>query len=276
MKKSASVIPIHPPRFGFAKEAVASWNQFCDGDLYFVFSDEKDASQFENFCKGKYYSLILPESQRHYRNPISVKKYYGVSELIKTHQYVAVYDAEIKVVKPFNTDEIYEKIWKTKELKCNQCFPDVNGGNTIYNNSVTLGLSENPNLIEQTEKFIWYWWFNEICIYESELSKKFFEYLNSHPNKQILLDEYWCFDYLIYGIWLICFHDFKCKKFFPDRKFGFGAIEHNQFNIGGVTETFNSYMDSNMYPEKYEKIKVQFHMDRYIPESQKHLVRVHN
>jgi len=274
MSKSASVIPIHPPRFGFAKEAVASWNQFCDSDLYFVFSDEKDAEEFKKICFGNYKSIILPENLRSYRNPISVKKYYGVMQLIKEFKYVGVFDAEIKVVKPFDTDTIYEEIWNTQQLKCNQCFPDVNGGNVVYNNSVTMGLDKNEKLLEQTDHFKWYWWFNEICVYESKASKLFFDYLENHPQKDILFHEYWCFDYLIFGIWLICHQDFKCVKFFPDRKFGFGAIEHNQFNIGGVTEKFNSYMDSNMHPENYEKIKVQFHMDRYVPESQRHLVRV--
>lgn len=274
MSKTATIIPIHPPRFVCGEGVVRSWEKFCTSDLYFVFSNLEDAGNFANTVSGNYKTLVLPEDLREYRNPITVKKFYGVSEVIDRYDYVGVFDAEMRVVRPFDTDAIYSEVWNRRELKCNQCWPDVSGGAVVHNNSVPMGWNTNENLLRETENFKWYWWFNEICVYEKETFKEFFGFLNCSPYLETIYNEYWCFDYLIYGMWLICFEGFKCKKYFPDRQFGFGAIEHNQFNIGGVTEAFNSYMDSNMYPEKHENIKVQFHYDRYIPESDKHKFRV--
>jgi len=274
MTKTATVIPIHPPRYVHAPGLVESWLKYCETDLYFVFSNEEDSESFKKVVSTGYKSLVLPESMRHYKNPITVKKYYGVAELMGKYDYIGVFDCEIKVVRPFYTDCIYSEIWNSKELKCNRCFPDVHGGALVRGNSNLMGLEGNENLKRETDNFEYYWWFNEICVYESAMSREFFDWLKANNLWEAVCDEYWCFDYVIFGIWLICFKGWKCKRLYPDRKFGFGAIEHNQFNIGNVTEEFMSYMDSNMHPELYEHIKVQFHMDRYIKEADKHLVRL--
>jgi len=264
MCRTATVIPVHPPKFGYAMEAVKTWNKYSNNDLYFIFSYPDDEVLFRKNIEGQYNTLVLPQELVHYKNPITVKKLWGVSQLIDAYDYVGVFDAEIKIVKPFNTDEIYPEIFQTKELKCNACMPSVDGGAVVKNNSLTMGIAGNENLIRETENFKWYWWFNEICVYESATFDEFMTFLKNSGGLEIYYNEYWCFDYLLYGIWLLAFKNFKTKKFFPDKKFGFGAIEHNQFNVGNISDEFKSYMDSNMHPERHDHIKVQFHMDRYI------------
>ena len=271
---TATIIPVHPPKFPCAKVALETWKKYCSTPLYFVLSNEEDLSLLKDFLKEDFEYLVIPENLRHYRNPITVKKFYGVSQLVEKYDYVGVFDSEMKVVKPFDTDEIYKLIWNKREFKCNQCWGDVNGGALLHGNAKTLNWDKNEILLHELENWKWYFWFNEICVYEKETFKEFFCVLNCMPEIETIYNEYWCFDYNIYGMWLIAYEQFKCKKLFPDRQFGFGAVEHNQFNFGGVTEAFMSYMDSNMNHENYEHIKVQFHYDRYIPESQKHTFRL--
>jgi hypothetical protein len=261
MVNTATIIPIHPPKFVFGEGIVHSWNKHSTSDLYFVFSNLEDADNFANTVSGRYKTIVLPEELRDYSNMITVKKFYGISNIIEEYDYVCVFDAEMKVIRHFDTDNIYEEVWKTRELKCNLSWA---GADIIRNNSVLMACDENEDLIRETENFNLYWWFNEICVYEKNTFKEFFDFLNSSPHFKTIYNNWECFDYILYGIWLICFKGFKCRKLFSDKQFVYGAVEHNQFNIDGVTETFQSYMDSNMFSENYEHIKVHFHFDRYV------------
>ena len=76
--KTATVIPIHPPRFGFANQIVETWNKFCTSDLFFILSNPDDETNFKKLIEGNYKTLTLPENLTHYKNPITVKKFYGV------------------------------------------------------------------------------------------------------------------------------------------------------------------------------------------------------
>jgi hypothetical protein len=74
-----------------------------------------------------------------------------------------------------------------------------------------------------------------------------------------ILNERDCFDYILYGIWLICFTDFNIKKYLEDMLFPYGALEHNTNNI--VSKEFASYMDHNLNYDASDTIKARIQLN---------------
>jgi len=255
--KTATIVPIYPPDYNYALNLLQTFNQHSNNDFYFVFSNIGEYELFDSLTDIPYKYIIVNQEllSKYPNNIINIKKFYGINEIIEEYDYVGVFDSETIFVKEFNSDLIYPKIFNDGVLKSN-----ISTTSWLIKKSAELmGLVDNEILKEQTENYRYYWWFNEICVYEKNTFIEFMEYMNTHPNSQHILNDKDCFDYILYGIWLICFNGFTVKKYFTDRVFVDGAIEHN--NEDAVSIEFNSYIDRNTNHVISENIKAIIQLD---------------
>jgi hypothetical protein len=267
-KKSCTIITTHPAKFNFAINLLESFDRFVEKphDLYFVFTNPEEESKFINECKSKNYkSIILPENLRYKKSIVNVKKLYAIESLINQYEYFGVYDCETEFVRPCNLDAIYEDIGNRNFIKGN-----INQKTGTLITSVVsdiLGLSNNESLIKETEGFSIYWWFNEIPVYEREKFIDFISWLKSHPRYDQIQNEIYCFDYLLYSIWLISYRDYKIQKIETSAISDIGALEDFQLPLevrDEISEKFDSYWSTNTNSYRnYEKIKLLFHLDRF-------------
>lgn len=255
--RTATIVPIYPNDYQYALNLLNTFNIHSSNDLYFIFSNTEDYELFQSKTDLPYKHIIVDEELilKYPKNIINIKKFYGMQEIIEQYDYVGIFDSETIFVKKFDTDEIYPKIFNDKILKSN-----ISTTSRLIRKSAELmGLVDNERLKEQTEDYRYYWWFNEICVYERESFIDFMKYIHSIPTSQAILNERDCFDYILYGIWLICFRDFSIKKYFTDRVFIDGAIEHNNEDV--ISIEFNSHIDHNKNHEISNNIKAIIQLD---------------
>lgn len=256
MKKSCTLIPIHKPKFNFALTCLSTFKKYSGNDIYFIFSSQDELNDFKKLTDLNFEYIMLSESAKGYKNQVTTKKFYGLEQLAKCYEYIGVFDCEVEFIREFNSDLIYEDIFSSKMLKSNT---SDNGGNLIYECAKFMNLSNKDILKNETQNYNQYWWFNEIPVYESSSFIDFINWIKNNTNYNTILNEWACFDFLLYSIWLICFKDFTIKKMIPNKKFGWGAIECNEDNF--TASEFDSYWDHN-FNTKNLKTKIILHTDR--------------
>ena len=270
--KCCTVITTHPPKFKYAVKFIDSYYKYVNTDnhdLYFIFTTQEDADNLQSLTNHKFNSLILPSELRDFKSIINVKKYYAIDVLKDKYPYIGVYDCESEIVKTADLTQIYRDIYESKTIKCNPTnfgssttgkFPHGNLTNYILakldlplNDELYLALNNN-----------YYWWFNEIPVYESKSFSKFYSWFLSLDNLDDIRNDYWCFDYILYSLWLVAYEDFTFKKL-TDTKLSWGAVEEfrmdpEQKNI--LSGIFNSYWDTNaLNHHLFPNIKIIFHTD---------------
>jgi hypothetical protein len=265
---SATIITTHSPKFHFAFNFIESYIKYVEQphDLYFIFSNEEEANQFNNNSKFRYINnykpLVLSSDLRNKNSIVNVKKFFALNSIINNYDYVGVYDCETEFVKHSNLDFIYKDIASFNYVKANE---SKIGANIIKLAAGFMGLDNNEKLINQTKNYSLYWWFNEIPVYSKESFIEFYEWYNSHPNLEVLQNEYYSFDYLIYTIWLICFKEFKINHIELPFECEVAAIEDFRLAVEQkdvISETFQSYWSTNgANHKKYDKIKLIIHID---------------
>lgn len=265
MSKVCTFVPTYYPKFQFALNFLRSHNKFVKTDLYFGFSTPEEQLMFEKLVQE---SDQFEEISKHYgyliipciggRGVINQKKILAMNTLSNHYDYIGVFDDETIFVKPFDSSVIYKEISNSKSFKSN-----LRNDHLTHLKGVAdlMLLSENQDLIKETDNFTQYWWFNEICVYESEYFKEFFSWLTKHENFVEMMTSFECFDYLLYSIWLITFKQFKLDKRMQNYSFGAGAIETN-YDDDEISNEFVSYADRNVNHENIEHIKVQIMIDR--------------
>jgi hypothetical protein len=207
-------------------------------------------------CENAYDTIILPHSWRKYAAIINAKKYYGLLQLANQHDYIAVFDAETLFIKDADLEKIYTEIGSSTTYRANK---SKKGGEIIFRIATILGLQENEDLILQTENFTLYWWFNEIPVYDTKAFLEFWEWIEINKLKEKILEDYWCFDFLAYSVWCICFKAHTIIKVLDD-EFIWGAVESTQLKLylSDLNEKFSSYwaVDSPI-----DKTILLFHQD---------------
>ena len=72
-------------------------------ELVFVFSNNEQKEKFEKeaFLRFKYQvaSIVLPKELEQYKSKVTVKKFYGLKELMNDYDYIACIDCETKFIK---------------------------------------------------------------------------------------------------------------------------------------------------------------------------------
>jgi hypothetical protein len=263
MSNACTLVPIHPPKFHYAYNLLNSHIANCNDSLYFIFTNDIDKNLFVHNIEEdkiqKFSSIVLDPELNRYSNIITVKKLYGVDILSKIYQYVAIFDSETLFVKPFDNYSTYKQIDSSRIFKGNI----RKNSNHLRNLATYMGYENNENLINQTENFTQYWWFNEICVYESEKFKEFYQWYRSHPNYTLMQNKFECFDYLLYSIWLICNKGYNVKKYMQNIICNGAMIETN-YSDNATSYAFESVQDRNINHESISHIKVQIMLDRDI------------
>jgi hypothetical protein len=260
--KACIVIPTHPSKFNFAYEALKSYNENnIIGDLFFVFSSCEDYKIFKDNLKEKktFLPIVLKNNIFFPQNIITFKKFYAL-EILFNHKYdyITVLDCDIKFLKFFKMYESFKNIYEKKEFKCNI---SKKGGELIKNNIFLMNLENNINLLNYNKNYNFYWWFNEICVYEREHTLEFFDWLLNHKNYNLIINNKFCFDYNLYSLWLIAFKNFKLNLLENNKEYEWSAIEHN-FKSAETSNLYKSFADANRDNDKLEHIKILIHVDR--------------
>lgn len=260
MTKTLTLVPCHKQKLNFGLNFIKTWLLYCKNDFAFVFSSEEESIWMQEKAGKCFIPIVLPSEMTVRGNQITTKKMYGLKKMFKKgYSHIGVFDSESALVKKFDTDLVYPEIYDSKIIKCNK---SILGGDLIRKCAKVLGVNQNKKLIDETENFTQYWWFNEICVYETKDFNSFYSWLKDKPNYQVIYDDWVCFDYLLYGIYLICEREFRVKKFMKGIEYKYGAIEHNRHDTEGESSEFKSYADRNSYPQLHEHIKVQIQIDR--------------
>lgn len=270
--KTATIITTHAPKFYLAAKFLKSFLDYVEQphSLYFIFSNKTEKDIFIKTISQDFIpyfqSITLPENLQNKKSIVNVKKIYALQQIINEYNYIGVYDCESQFVKKCNLDIIYKDICNKNIIKANE---SKIGGNIIKSIAEKLQLIDNLNLIEQTENYSLYWWFNEIPVYEKQTCIEFLEWYNTNTHLNILQNEYYCFDYLVYGIWLICYKNIKAKKIETPFVSDIGAVENfrlNEEERNLISKLFDSYWSTNAKNQKkFDKIKLIFHTDNCGP-----------
>ena len=266
MIKSCTLIPIHPPKFKWAYLLLDSYLEFVNQphELYFVFTNENEALEFKTNVKNpnSYKELILSHPLRNKNSIINVKKYFGLFTLKDKYDYIGVFDCESKFVRSCNLNEIYKDIATKKEFKANVA---LIGADIIKGIAEKLNLNYNKKLLLETDFYSVYWWFNEVPVYDMKYFGEFINWFYNLENIDEIQNDYYCFDFLVYSIWLICFKEFKIKTYKTSIKFECGAVEEFRASAkdrNNINETFDSYWSTNFNNYlQYNKIKILFQID---------------
>lgn len=265
MYKVCTLVPTYLEKFNHALNFLKSHNKFVNTDLFFAFSSEVEENMFRNLVNiklendsSKEFNSIILSGLMYNRGIVTQKKMFSVNELVKIYDYVAVFDDETIIVKPFDTLTAYKEIADSKVFKSNRRNDHLYH---LIGIAEKMNLSDNEKLIDETDNFTQYWWFNDVCVYDAKYFTEFYEWLTKHPNFISIMSDFACFDYLIYSLWLICYKDFKLEKKMQQFSFGAGAIETNYCD-DSISEEFKSCADRNINHENIEHIKVQIMLDR--------------
>jgi hypothetical protein len=257
---TCTVIPTYSPHFGFAYNALRTHCQFVESDLYFVFSSPEEVDKFRTGIPGdlqeaKWKPIVTNDLGGD--GVITRKKLQAISTICGEYKYIGVFDSEILFVKRMDTDTIYREIFESKVFKSNRRATQHH----LRGVATLMGYENNEKLVQETDDFFQYWWFNDICVYEQETFVEFYQWLQLHPNCSKMTTDFACFDYLLYSIWLICNKEFKLKKMLEGVVLAGAAIETNYDN-DIVSYHFRSYQDRNVNHERIPHIKVQIMIDR--------------
>jgi hypothetical protein len=258
--KVATLIPVHLQKFNYALDTLESFYKFNkENNLYFIFSNIQEYEIFLTSTNLNFNSIIIPDTIDLTKNPINIKKFYGLNYLFdKNFDLIGVLDADIRFVNYFDSQIIYHEIANLGYFKSNL---SKYGGGIIKHIATKAQLDNNTKLINQTDNFTHYWWFNDICVYNKDLYLEFYNWLISLNNYHDIKNDFWCFDYLLYSIWLIVYKDYKIKLMDAENLYDWGALEHN-FYSKNLSLTFKSYADAYSLSDTPEHIKIQLHIDR--------------
>lgn len=233
-------------------------------NLYFIFSGAEQEKKFMGHCKETWGetpgSVVMEENLSNCKNPVSIKKIYGLKKLQKKFDYIAAIDCECIFLKKFDPGEIMDEIWRNETyLSCNIALVRI-----IHKCAEGLGLLDDSKIVEATGNFKYTWWFNEIPVYKTETLDEFFDWLDEKDRYNIVYNNWNCFDYYVYVMWLIMKFNKKTVKY--DYKAYGGIVEELcnpvRFFKRKIEKDFGSHWTSNRKIDKTNaKLCLQFHRD---------------
>ena len=201
--KVAFIMPIYPPHYGYAREFIESFFEFemdAQADLIFVFTDENDAASFKKpYFTGFYKAAILPPLLRVSRENaiVDIKKFYALRCFAGSYDYLIAIDSESQIIKKLDLHALCEEFYERKILY---------GNETTDNEALTRAIKDpsrqpfEPCCVPNDHL---YFWFNQPCIYKGEFVGEFFAAAKLTRDEDFLRLRWGCFDYYIYGYFLI-------------------------------------------------------------------------
>lgn len=233
--------------------------------IYFVFSDEGQKDKFANEINKRFSSkidyLILPSELLHYKSKVVVKKFYALHELMDKYDYISLIDCETIFVNKTNFYELFKYI--DDNSLCLNSNISYDGYFVLRKCFMTMGLYDNKTLKKEFSNYKYNFWFNEIQVYNSKLLPGFFSWLEQF-DKEAYLNEWNCFEYYIYGAYLILEKGYHIKKFRKLKSMG-GIMEYlPMYSVEKqkkIIKMLNTHWTSSKETIN-ENIYLQFHLDR--------------
>jgi hypothetical protein len=231
--KAIFLVPLYDIRdhFDRALELVKSYPS--SEEIAFIFSSQDQLDKFKGLLGDttNVTFLLLSEEWLGHKNQIHVKKLVGSNMLFdKGYDFVAVVDAESLFIKPVNTLELCKEIWK------HPLIGNLPSGTASVMLSATIKVSGiSKEKVKKHELGKYYFWFNEIPVYEKKTFKLFWKWLFNRKGYDPIpaFQEVNSFDHTLYAFFLII-HGFKKPK-----------IINIQSNLYGLLEEFPSRGDLN-------------------------------
>ena len=129
------------------------------------------------------------------------------------YDYIAAIDCECEFIRSFQPGELMNDIWESKSfLTANKTPNRTNSTSTTMRDTAVLMGLDGEQLRHETEDYQYLWWFNEIPVYRTDTLKDFFSWLNENSRRDAVFNNWCCFDYYIYVMWLIECKGFKLTK----------------------------------------------------------------
>lgn len=266
MNNSCICAPIHLPKFNFGKKFIESYNKYFDDDhIFLIFSNQKECDVFK--LKNptlKYRSIIFdgPEYNGDYiDNPtVTLKKWHGLNEIYKTTdiKYVGVVDVDCCFIEKKNYSKLFNNYYANKILHGHF----TKHIHRIHEASKALFNENQRNIIDEKvrkQDSIFYFWFNNIPIYERNDFLEFKNIINNNIN----IATWNTFDYVAYGYYLLLTDKFKLYNFDSARE-RFSILEDSD------NDSFLERIQPMWLRKKYvttnsiilKNVFMQFHVDR--------------
>lgn len=237
-----------------------------NNNLYYIFSGYDQKEKFSRIAQERFEKLplylVMEENLANCKNPVSIKKYFGIKQLMNKYDFIAAIDCECVFVRNFDVGKLMAEIWNSKSMLASNI--SNRGARDVQLCCEALGLSTNEIVLSETNDFQYTWWFNEIPVYASENLREFFSWLNDERYK-IIYNVWNCFDYLVYVLWLLTEKGYSLKKY--KYKTTDGLIESlwkfEIFQKHRKEEELAVHWTSNININTLNtKICMQFHTDR--------------
>lgn len=164
-------------------------------------------------------SMVLPEELSAYKNPIVVKKFYGLRSLYKKYDYIIPVDCECKFFKNVNIAETADNMWKNGEML--SASRSLVGAELTKEAARLTGLDHNGYLCREMENFNYNVWWNDLPVYRSDTVEDFFLWMEKVNILEIVYNNWSCFDYYIYAFYLILE---KNKHLIKRKVIGIGSV----------------------------------------------------
>jgi hypothetical protein len=196
-------VPVHPPKFSFAKDLLNSFNRytyFLQADMVFVFSSQEDYLAFDEFVDY----LIVPEhiAENKKNNAINKKKLYAIKKLKEKYKYILVLDADCIFMRYVDLEMEFDDYFQRRVLYGNKAFGiEIT---CLVQNSARSHFGGNKDY-HKTENRL-YLWFNQPSIYKCDHIDDFFSAMDFDEDFSTILWQ--DFDYYLYMYYLILYRDF--------------------------------------------------------------------
>ena len=264
--KIAIIVPIHPPKYEYARQLQQSHSTFASKtfDLYFVFSSKKDQTHYETNETCSYCIVVPRENGEDVGNIVTYKKFYGLYSIMHKYKYAVAMDAEAEFIK---TTPSYERLHRVLDEKQGQ--KRVWGTRTHIHDYLDIQDDSMRMLFPYVERQRFYTWWNELPVYACATLPSFFELM--HFPKNFIHVKYSAFDHIVYQSYQVMKlnysivsipFDFPCNFNEQISKCSSKSVQNYISMVNPLWITKTTYQ---MYPEAAatnEFVFLIFHKDR--------------
>ena len=182
---------------------------------------------------------------------------------MKNYDYIATIDCESEFVRSFEPGEVMNDIWESQSfLTANKS--SAKAQEITRRCAELIGLdAENSRVRQETESYLYYWWFNEIPVYRTDTLSGFFSWLDENSRRESIFGNWCCFDYLVYVMWLIECRGCGLRKIDVTSSFGITEGLYSLRGYEGFERKHNIHWTSRARVSDGDKnIVMRFHLDR--------------
>ena len=195
----------------------------------------------------------------HCKCPVTVKKFWGLERLKNDYDYIAAVDCECLFIRSFEPGKIMREIWETQSfLTANKS----THAQTISRHCAELAGLDSSRVRQETEDYLYYWWFNEIPVYRTDTLGGFFSWLGGGSRREAVFSNWCCFDYLRYVMWLIECGGFKLRKIDIEASYGITESLYRDDRPGIENQCGLHWTSRRNITLQDSKIVMRFHLDR--------------